>query len=253
MFLVSSCSCLSPIYWSHVLSWEWRCSWSSADRRCSNYIWVINNLIAHKGASYIRGLTVYGIVHNQYFCALFAWKYICLGTRRLHIWLIVSGTAHRKCALNFILQCHVLWTRSQHMRADITSTHINRPCLTFTGKLSGVYCEENWQCYNGTAFIPQWTLVFFFQRVCQLCNQIHIPHSQLQPEVKRKLFWPARHLSYCTHCSDVQENKSLGWCHMSVIDSQITSKPWLNCLFHSLLRLTTMKTPKLKNTLGFAR
>ena len=27
-----------------VLSGEWRC-WSSADRWCSNYIWVINNLI----------------------------------------------------------------------------------------------------------------------------------------------------------------------------------------------------------------
>ena len=37
---------------------EWRCSWSSADRRCSNYIWVINNFIAYKGASYIRDLTV---------------------------------------------------------------------------------------------------------------------------------------------------------------------------------------------------
>ena len=33
-----------PIHWSHVLSREWRCGWSSADRRCSNYIWVINNL-----------------------------------------------------------------------------------------------------------------------------------------------------------------------------------------------------------------
>ena len=29
------------------ISWEWRCSWSSADRRCSNYIWVINNFIAY--------------------------------------------------------------------------------------------------------------------------------------------------------------------------------------------------------------
>ena len=26
---------------------DWRCSWSSADRRCSSYIWVINNFIAH--------------------------------------------------------------------------------------------------------------------------------------------------------------------------------------------------------------
>ena len=47
MFLVSSCSCFRSIHWSQVLSWEWRCSWSSADTRCSNYIWVINNFIAY--------------------------------------------------------------------------------------------------------------------------------------------------------------------------------------------------------------
>ena len=58
MLLVSSCSCLCPIHWSQVLSWEWRCSWSSADRRCSNYIWVINNFIAYQGAPYIRDFTV---------------------------------------------------------------------------------------------------------------------------------------------------------------------------------------------------
>ena len=38
---------LCHIYWRQVLSREWRCSWSSADRRCSNYIWVINDLIAN--------------------------------------------------------------------------------------------------------------------------------------------------------------------------------------------------------------
>ena len=69
MFLLSSCSCLCPIYWSHVLSWEWRCSWSSADRRCSNYIWVINNLIAYKGAAYIRDFmvlhSVQGMEHSR--------------------------------------------------------------------------------------------------------------------------------------------------------------------------------------------
>ena len=37
---------------------EWRCSWSSADRRCPNYIWVIIKFIAHWGAAYIRGFTV---------------------------------------------------------------------------------------------------------------------------------------------------------------------------------------------------
>ena len=41
-----------------MLSREWRCSWSSADRRCSNYIWVINNFIACWGAPYIRYLMV---------------------------------------------------------------------------------------------------------------------------------------------------------------------------------------------------
>ena len=41
MFLVSSCSCLCAKHGSQLLSREWRCSWSSADRRCSNYIWVM--------------------------------------------------------------------------------------------------------------------------------------------------------------------------------------------------------------------
>ena len=47
MFLVPSCSCLCPIHWTQVLSQEWRCSWSSADRRSSNYIWVISKFIAY--------------------------------------------------------------------------------------------------------------------------------------------------------------------------------------------------------------
>ena len=42
---------------NQALSQEWRCSWSSADGQCSNYICAINNFIAHPGASYIRGLT----------------------------------------------------------------------------------------------------------------------------------------------------------------------------------------------------
>ena len=56
--LVLSCGCLCRIPWSQMLSREWRCSWSSADRRCSNYIWVIDNFFAYWGASYIRGFTV---------------------------------------------------------------------------------------------------------------------------------------------------------------------------------------------------
>ena len=59
MFLVSSCSRLCPVHWSQVLSREWSCSWSNADRQCSNYTWVINYFIAYLGSSYIRCLTIY--------------------------------------------------------------------------------------------------------------------------------------------------------------------------------------------------
>ena len=41
------CSCLCPIHGSQVLGRKWRCSWSSANRQCSNYIWVINNFVAY--------------------------------------------------------------------------------------------------------------------------------------------------------------------------------------------------------------
>ena len=59
MFLVSSRSCLCPIHWRRVLSREWRRSLSSADRRCSNYIWVFNRFITYQGAAYIRCLTAH--------------------------------------------------------------------------------------------------------------------------------------------------------------------------------------------------
>ena len=70
MFLVLSCSCLCPIHWSHLLSRKWRCSWSSADRRCSNCIRVMNNFIAYWDATYIRGLTVSNqpLVFSEYHC-----------------------------------------------------------------------------------------------------------------------------------------------------------------------------------------
>ena len=44
-----------------MLSRGWRCSWNSADRRSSNFIWVINNLISYLSTSYIRDLTVHFI------------------------------------------------------------------------------------------------------------------------------------------------------------------------------------------------
>ena len=67
MFLTSSCSCLCPIHLSQVLSWEWRCSLSSTNRWCSNYIWVISKLIAHLSVIYIRGLMLGFIIKSDIF------------------------------------------------------------------------------------------------------------------------------------------------------------------------------------------
>ena len=58
---------LLNIHWSHVLSREWRCIWSSTDRRCSNYIWAIDNFIAYWGATYIRSLTVIGLTYTIHY------------------------------------------------------------------------------------------------------------------------------------------------------------------------------------------
>ena len=66
---------------TRCLSWEWRCSWSSADRRCSNYIWVINNFIAYYGAPYIRGLTVFEWKHLNF--DRISKEYSSMG---LHLW-----------------------------------------------------------------------------------------------------------------------------------------------------------------------
>ena len=54
MFYLSSCNCLC---WTHCSQVENE-KWNGVDRRCSNYIWVINNFIAHSGVAYISGLTL---------------------------------------------------------------------------------------------------------------------------------------------------------------------------------------------------
>ena len=119
MFLVWSCSCLCSIYWIHVLSWGWKCSWSSADRRCSNYIWVINSLISHKGASYIRDFTVISVCKRDPGCDTLNTILNCLQRYEICIyntgyqimkwwalWNITMILRHRSCE-NISTICHV--------------------------------------------------------------------------------------------------------------------------------------------------
>ena len=64
-------------------------SWSSTDRRCFSYIWVINNFIAYSGASYIRDLTV---------LSYFPYIVVCLRLLYHHIASFWSGDS-----------CSALW------------------------------------------------------------------------------------------------------------------------------------------------
>ena len=129
MTLISSCSCLFSIHWNQVISWEWRCSWSSADRRCSNYIWVINDFIA-LGATYIRGLTVMLICVLQaiFTCTLTANYSILWWLSHGQVWIkeqsnhlihifvnfksILIAIIHIVIRLDTLLSCHGSQTTS---------------------------------------------------------------------------------------------------------------------------------------------
>ena len=118
-----SCSCYCSIHWSQVLSREWRCSWSSADRRCSNYIWVISNF--------------------NFQC----WPGCILYQR-------FDGNAANSTVVRG-------WGTIHAYTSEVTLITDN-PYLACKGRIWGVYCEdlkENWSrylgenlsCYNVTA------------------------------------------------------------------------------------------------------
>ena len=91
MILVASCTYLCPIRWSLVLGREWKCSWSSTDRRCSNHIWVINKIIVDQGAIYIRCLTVRASKLGHHWFRL--WPIACFVWKHYldQCWLIVGN------------------------------------------------------------------------------------------------------------------------------------------------------------------
>ena len=137
MFSVLSCICLCPIYWSHVLSLKWRCSRSSADRWCSNYIWVINNLIAPpKGGERFDSMDrIEGpITRPLYICRPrrfhkkwngAKWPSSCGGTASTRIWL-----PHRPMTMPL----HIYGPRRFHKTWD--GANLSRGCgVTVPGRI----------------------------------------------------------------------------------------------------------------------
>ena len=133
MFLVLSCSCFCAVYWSQLLSREWRCSRSSTNRQCPNYIWMINKFIAYKGTSNIRGFRV-GISNIRGFRVGFWRIYMCY-------WALMSyystGVQIVSCTLSddsvlsestglfnpvlCVSQWNLFWQKNQPMRLCLSN------------------------------------------------------------------------------------------------------------------------------------
>ena len=83
MFLVLSCSCLLPIQWSQALSREWRCSWSSADRRCSRAEPTGDDPTTSEWLTILLPTKVHFILET--------WRYILTLEIRVHLFCIVNS------------------------------------------------------------------------------------------------------------------------------------------------------------------
>ena len=112
---------------------EWRCSWSSADTRCSNYIWVISKFIAYEGEAYIRGLTVIIMI---VFCFRKPLSYMCFHTS--YVWhiscfgMFYHGAIHMYISLRtddtdntFINNC--FWINTQ-LKINVLTRKWNERC-----------------------------------------------------------------------------------------------------------------------------
>ena len=84
----------------------------TADRRCSNYIWVIDSFIAYEGASYIRDFTVW-------------W---------FNNWLALIASSATHCCDNTKLSLYDHWWRPQMETFSALLAHCegNPPVIPFT-------------------------------------------------------------------------------------------------------------------------
>ena len=167
MFFVPSCSCLCPIHWSQVLSREWRCSWSSADRRNSNQICVIKNVIAYLGAIYITGLTVYPPPPRRNRCVFVAtWFYHDDVPKWKHVpryWPFVWGihrspvSSPHKGQWRGALMFSLIWSWTKGCANNRNASDLRHHCVH--------YCPASRTTLVATRF-----------RVAAICPIIQVPH-----------------------------------------------------------------------------
>ena len=140
MFLVSSCSRLSPIHWRRALSWERKCCWSSADRRCSNYICVIDNFITY--------LVDLNSLHHASFDAVLtlsnSMQYIntCQFIQPYHLQLDSNDLWDDNCWLKWRPHLYVFNPICRSIKIYIfrDKVFLSNPLITYVTKKSHLYC-----------------------------------------------------------------------------------------------------------------
>ena len=163
MFLVLSCRCLCPIHWSQVLSRELRSSWSCADRRCSNYIWVINNFFAYKGATYIADVLISNEIHYVNWSKVFFLQW-CVNMMECFYTYLPTFKEVERGYTGFTLsvcgQNHVCSVSSKIVARSISYLHILssnlRRCVAC--KVCFKFCLKFWQILQ----ICNFDFVFFW-------------------------------------------------------------------------------------------
>ena len=128
MILVSSCICLCPIHWSQVLSREWRCSWSTANRQWST-IWLPIKV------QLILGIWLYFMCHacdNFFSCDHTVLR--TLLSIRLSVHSSVSVTPFPQCPCHHIMKFSAVITFDKsdvHTKGQGEMSFISRGSLLF--------------------------------------------------------------------------------------------------------------------------
>ena len=160
MFLVSSCSCLCAIHWSHVLSRQWRCSWSSADIRCFNYIWVTNNFVHDDVIKwkhfprywpFVREIhrSPVNFPHKGQWCGALMFTLICA---RMNGWVnnreagdLRRYLVHYDVIVMWLLRCDILELDGSFCFIRVNHSHIHQGCFTGT---EAIECLPQFQWSN---------------------------------------------------------------------------------------------------------
>ena len=186
MIFVSAWSCFCPIHCNWLSRWEWRCRCSNADMRCSNYMWVIMNLIASYGAAYITDLMVVSYLIYVGYTILCAIHGLIFLTSSRNIWTHLFVNTYIFVSLGilyYFVNCITIFGRN-HLYTYVCKHTISLKTSTLWWiecrlKLISAYCRllmsrggarYFYQCL--LVYVSVKTIVLSFQLKCQRRGEI---------------------------------------------------------------------------------